>query len=251
MSIFGGPRLALDEFLKKAESYGLPVRFIREVERSYTVVSSESETDDFVRTALNHMYLSTNTQRSIRDISPALPIGEGTAIQTVYHEATHAYFDLKSDDPTFQTISKRVSEHYQEAPLTSGDAADDPIRIGQEAAACYVGHRAAGYWSTLEMLTMLDVKTIQENSASHQYLRNVPGDYNRHMAERTFGYQNTGWLWRRQQTSTTRPIPNFMKDFCDRALLESKIPDGFGQIPRFVEMMRTLCRNAPQIVCPY
>jgi hypothetical protein len=59
-------------------------------------------------------------------------------------------------------------------------------------------------------------------------------DYASAMADRVFGYQNGPGMFSvfREQNDTTRMITDKMKEFCDRVLLEGKIPDQFdGKAP--------------------
>jgi hypothetical protein len=82
-------------------------------------------------------------------------------------------------------------------------------------------------------------------------------EYDKSMAERTFGYSyEGGWLgFGEEQDLTTRPMTDDIKAFIDHDLLEDKIPDHFDQVAVFSEMLAridptTLVRQSPGTKLP-
>jgi hypothetical protein len=231
-----------DDFVRNAERYGLPVRFLRRVGRDYSISFGSSSA---VNPWFNTMTLEEEELRSGSQMAPALPIGEATAIQTIYHEATHAYLDLLSNDPRFSQFITAGEQHYQGARTTQGATTTDPERVFHEAAASYVGHRAATWWSTFESLSIY-VSMARTNPAAAGRLRQmnsferVREDYNRQMSQIVFGYSEEGGFLGvgSRQATTTRAMTGQMKTFLDHELLEDKIPDRFEAVAGFQQLLR-------------
>ncbi len=140
-----------DDFVGSAERYGLPVRFLRRVGRDYDISFGSSSA---VNAWLNSMTLEEKDLESAGQMAPVLPIGEGSAIRTVYEEATHAYLDPVSDEPEFDCFIGAGERHYESARTTGGAAATDPGRLFQEAVANCVAHRASVWWLTFEFFSI-------------------------------------------------------------------------------------------------
>lgn len=228
-------RQRYQEFIDNAERYGMPVRFLRYVERNYGIASGGS---DAVTPAINLMSLEEETLQSVEHISPMPPFGEGTGVQTIYHESTHAYFDLLSGEPAVSDVIRHGEAHYEEAPLQGGGTGDDPERIFQEAAASYVGHRVSTWWLAFEELSMAVAGRFPDAILS-TWIDRTRNNYNNRMAERTFGYQETGGFlgFGTSQTETTRQMSQQLKDFLDNHLLEGKIPDNFDEVVGFWQLI--------------
>src|SRR4051794_20797600 len=115
-----GNDYSLSGFIEAAERNGLPVRFLREVVKGYALKTADDD-DDRVKPALNRLYLSANTLSSVQKMAPTLPFGEAPGIQTIYHEATHAYFDLKQEDPSVASLLADCTRYYEAGSLSNGE----------------------------------------------------------------------------------------------------------------------------------
>lgn len=224
-------RQMYNDFVRNAERYGLPVRFLRQVGRDYAI-SYGSSSD--VNTWLNTMTLEEEDLRSASQMAPAFSIGEASAIRAIYEEATHAYFDRVSDETRFSRLITAGERHYLGAQTTESAITTDPCRVFQEAAGTYVGHRAAVWWSTFESLSIY-ARMASADAAVGQRLRTMNSfarlrdEYNREMAKVVFGYSEGGGFLGigSEQTYTTRSMTREMKTFLDDELLENKILDQF------------------------
>ena len=234
-------RQLYDSFVGNAERYGLPVRFLRRVGRNYSIGFGSSSAVNYW---LNTMTLEEEDLRSASQMAPTLPVGEASAIRTIYEEATHAYLDLVSNEPRFSRFIAAGERHYQGARTTRGTTTTDPGRVFQEAAGTYVAHRAAVWWSTFESLSIFaGMSSSDPAAASRLRQRNMFGrlrdDYNRQMAEVVFGYSEEGGFLGigSEQVETTRPMTGGMKTFLDHELLEDKIPDRFEAVAGFQQLL--------------
>ncbi len=229
-------RGGLVKFVAEAERHDLPVKFLKYLLHSSYSYSSAGASS-FVLPTFNHMVLEKNVIEGVTPLSLAAPLGEMTAIQTIYHEATHAWLDLQEDNPEVAALMKDGIKHYKGAPLMRGaKKADDPERIFHEAMGSYVGHRPSRYWGTLESLTFVDSLCTKgpppdKRAFLLKMTKRARSDYESAMADRVFGYQNGPGMFSvfREQNDTTRMITDKMKEFCDRVLLEGKIPDQFDR----------------------
>lgn len=230
-------RQMYDDFVRNAERYGLPVRFLRRVGRDYDISFGSSSA---VNTWFNSMTLEEEDLESASRMAPTLPIGEGSAIRTIYEEATHAYLDLLSDEPRFSRFIGVGERHYRGARTTGGTVTTDPGRVFQEAAANYVAHRAATWWLTFESLSIYTSMAASDPAAASRLrqmnaFERLRDDYNRQMTQVVFGYSEEGGFLGlgSEQAETTRAMSGDMKDFLDHELLEDKTPDTFDAVAGF------------------
>lgn len=218
------------DFIARAERFGLPVGMLRNVARSDYTYRQGSSTS--VSPWLNTMTFEPADLAAVANMSPSKPRKEARGVQTIYHEATHAWLDVKQDDAEVRVLRQEGREYYKDAPLSAGQA-DDPERIFEEAIASYVGHRTSTYWQALEELTII-ADTLAAKPAPDAQARilgqakTVRATYERQMGERVFGYQTPGW-WSSQQIYTKRLVSSSIKDFADVRLLENKLPDQFAR----------------------
>ena len=219
------------KFIREMQSHGLPVRFLRKVERDVPIDLGTSI--DAYRD--NQLFLTDETLTEVEEMELGNATGGSRAIQTIYHEATHAYLDLMKDHPRFRRFMARGERHYEGAPLAGGEVADDPWRVFQEAAASYVGHRVSAWWLAYDTLAI----RIQRHRLTDRVLGQIRRDYDAAMAERVFGYEYEGGFLGigDEQVETTRPMTTEMKTFLDRELLENKIPERFDAVPFFATMI--------------
>lgn len=229
-------------FIANAERYGLPVRFLRHVARRYTIDYGSS---DEVNAFFNEMTLEEQTLRSVEGMSPAPPFGEASGIRTIYEESAHAFIDLMENDPRFKAFISAGERHYKGAPVSGRRVTSDPERVFNEAAANYVAHRVASWWTAFKNLSIyiamsaaspVQARRIRERGVFER----VRNDYNRAMAEVVFGYSMEGGFLGigSEQAETSLPMTREMKVFLDRELLEGRIPDRFEQVAGFQRMLR-------------
>jgi len=223
----------------------MPVKFLKLVSSKYTFGHTSGIAN--TNTWLNNIDLSDSELSTLRaGFRPGGTMGESTTIQTLYHEATHAYLDLRDDEKKFKDFIKDGDNYYKDAPLEGGKVAKDPDRIFQEAAASYVGDRAASWYSSYDFIEVLresvDKKTWDGEGNKKVYdgaeklARKVPGEYDRSMRDRVFGYEER---WG-DQVPTTKPISAAIKVFCDQEILEGKIPDGFDSSAFLKDKLQSL-----------
>lgn len=226
-----------NDFIRNAEIYGLPVRFLRRVGRDYGISFGRSSR---VCLTLNMMTLEEADLQSASQIALTYPFGGTSAIRTIYEEATHAYLDMVSNEPRFSRFIAEGVRHYQDARTTGGEITTDPWQVFQEAAGIYVGHRAAIWWSTFESL-VINASIACSGPAAAGRLREINkfaqlrDSYNRLMAEVVFGYSYEGGFLGigSEQAYTTRAMSDEMKTFLDHELLEDRIPDRFEAVAGF------------------
>jgi hypothetical protein len=217
----------LKKFIASAKHFGLPVGFLSEVVGRYNFRSPEGQGTDNVMPTLNLMTVYEDNLRLVEKASPGLPIGEGSAINTVYHEATHAYFDLEESSPGLATAFEDAVRRLRGGHRKDGKTISDPERAAHETAGTYVGHRVFTWWSALERLTLAGHNLDQGSEPQHvaEYLADVDTAYDQSMKEKVFGYESS---WGKQ-IEIAAPIPTLLRQFCDRELLEGKIPDRFAE----------------------
>ncbi len=225
-------------FVQQVDGYGMPARFLRLVGEKYTF--GETSGISNANPVLNIIDLDKGDLATLKaGFRPGGTMGESSTIQTLYHEATHAYLDLKENETKFAEFIRDGIAYYKSAPLAGGRVADDPGRIFQEAAASYVGHRAATWYQTYDMIERLR-EDLDETTWSgrgdrgfydrmEKLVAKIPAEYDKSMRDRVFGYQEVGWPGFKEQVETTRAISARIKLFCDDEILENKISDTFAQ----------------------
>jgi hypothetical protein len=200
---------------------------------------------DHTRTFLNEMVLYESTWRGL--LHNPSKRADVTAVQTLYHEASHAYVDLEDIDDT-KMWAEAVSI-YKTAKLVNGKTVSDPAEAVEEAVAEYVGHRAAQVWFARDKMALVNLildkfearqlKADQMKEIIGNVLAqgSIPGSYNRAMLERVFGYQKVGGT---QVPVAAEPIPDRLRHFCDTVILEDKIWDNFNFMPQLVSHYQQL-----------
>ena len=228
----GTVTVLVNQFINQVESYGMPVKFLRFVATKYTFGETSGTAN--TNTWLNNMDLKDSDVDSLKaGFRPGGTQGEASTVQTIYHEGTHAYLDLRDGEKKFKDFIQDGESYYKDAPLEGGKTAKDPSRILTEAAAGYVGDRAAAWYGTYDFIEALREGVDQATWAGKgnkdlydrmdKIARKIPGDYDRSMRDRVFGYEER---WG-NQIPTTKPISASIKVFCDTEILEGKIPDAF------------------------
>ncbi len=211
----------------------MPVGFLREVASSdYTILAIGKSSS--VMRSLDILFLD---DKDLHGMSIALSDADSASqhLQNAYHEATHAWLDLKSDLPEVQALRERGVANYHNAPVEHGATAD-PERLFEEAMGAYVGQRAVVYWTALAKLrswssSRIDMTIARSVKMMTRAVSEVPMQYDEGMRERVFGYQSPPWYagHSNDQNRTSQAITREMKSFADERLLENKIPDLFVQ----------------------
>ena len=240
-------RQIVENAIDRLGRFNMPVEFLRFIASSNYSYSRTSGTDN-ANLVFNTVNFGNDVLRGLGNFRPGGTMGETSAILTFYHEMTHALLDLKEDDEPFRSFIQSGIRHYQNAPMRGGGTSGDESRLFQEAAASYVGHRAAKWYGTYELLEVYR-ETVSRNTwegVQPDFFDNIerlataiPNNYDMEMAERTFGYDQ-GFLGLSRQIYTTRRISDSIKEFCDREILESRIPDTFQSTYFLNEKYRSL-----------
>jgi len=230
-----------DDLIHNAEKYGLPVKLLRRVSRDYSIGFGDSSV---VNATLNTMTLEEEDLSSASQMSPTWPIDVSSGLRTIYEEATHAYLDIISDEPRFSRFIEKGEQHYKGALTTKSKVTTDPMRVFQEAAGGYVGHRVFSWWLTFELLSIYVSKAIVNEAFAARLkeknlISKLRDDYNKKMAEVVFGYSDEGGFLGigSEQAYTTRAMSGEMKAFLDHELLEDKIPDRFEAVAGFQQLL--------------
>ena len=244
-------RMGFGEFIAEANRAGLPVRFLNEVGRSnynYDYATDQNETSIW----FNTLSLTRETLASVTSLSRFERGAAASGILAIYHEATHAWFDIMEQRPDVIALTTHGRHYYAGSKRISGALVDDAERAFQEAAAEYVAHRASNYWSTLFKLSSFERMVaadppVAKLGVALANVKKVPSEYNQVMAERRMGYQMTGPFGIGVQDVLTKKISPVIKSFCDRVLLENLIPDYFSAALPLRHKYDAFARKYPQL----
>jgi hypothetical protein len=202
---------------------GLPTQFLENISEHYSIWEGNAHTKPMV----NVIVLPPDSLSAWREISMDRT---ANGLHNFYHETTHAFLDLKSDDPKFAKFINDGERYYEGAILENGERASDPHRLFQEAAAQYVQHRVALFYRTLSILRVL--ACVQEVMPAR-----IPEDLAKITREYVDGANQPIFAYERpflgEQEHTTRDISPEIKSFLDQELLEGKIPPDFDAVENF------------------
>jgi hypothetical protein len=229
-------------FVANADYFGLPVGFLKAVGKSYSFgvrwTDGPSETDVY----FNKITLSSaGVYDQLVDLAYGPPRGVTSALLTAYHEGSHAYLDLKEDDPRFKAFVAGGLAHYKGAPLKDGTTCRDPERLLTEAVAAYVAERAVTWWMAFDALASLTADAERGKGtpgARAQLANKARTGYNSvcKQADYVYGYDEVN----SQQVETTRPMTAAMRAFLDKEFLEDRIPDEFDAATRLAPLYQAL-----------
>jgi hypothetical protein len=164
-------------------------------------------------------------------------LASDVSVQTLYHEATHAYIELDDYDQT-QEFGEAM-KYYNHVKLENGNIVLNTERAVTEAAAEYVGHRASTVWSawwrmnflanSLLPSVMIGKMTVAraEDLIDISGQNSIPVTYNLAMQQRIFGYTDDSG---EQSEIAATPIFDKLRDYCDRVILDHKIYDDFNNM---------------------
>ncbi|MET0287732.1 MAG: hypothetical protein ABW352_24805 [Polyangiales bacterium] len=228
-------RAQFRRFIADMAFHRLPVRFLEDVEgSSYLILDTKKGSR--VIPSFNTMLLDESDLLGVSNVTDGRSSASGV-IGDVYHEATHAWLDLRRGLPEVRALREQGIAHYHDAPVVHDEQADSE-RLFEEAIAEYVGWRISVFWQARSSLLIWRerVKPRGDRSARAEeqlasVLRKLPSDYDRGMALREFGYQPPPWFSSRggAQDVTTREISTAMRSFADDRLLENRVPHFFIQ----------------------
>ena len=179
-------------FISKADRLGMPVKYLRDVEKDWSYTFSETDGINETGTTRNVMNLNANTIAGGNALSIEKPQSASGAVQSIYHESVHAWMDIKADDQAIKDLMKNGEKYYKGAPLDDNSTADDEERIVQEAVAEYVGDRVSNWFNAMQALTLYkgyvkpDQLTISNATKAIQKIKSL---YLIVTAARAFGYQ--------------------------------------------------------------
>jgi hypothetical protein len=187
--------------------------------------------------------LKRSSLKLLRDVDPRVRNYEWTAIDSVYHECTHSYLfrKLKSSDAQVTGLVTRAEAYYKDAPMKNGTKSKDPARLCHEAAAEYVAHRASAWWQTYEQLHLClsSFGNVKHNPRfTYGIFKKLITKYDKAMARGLHGYEEQG----SDEVYTKRKIMPELKRYCDRVLLEGKLPYRFSNDQRLVKVWRQAYR---------
>ena len=246
-------KIVLAQFIDAAGNLGMPVNVLRRVRSDYTIKFKRGDGDDHTSPFWNDLVLYETTVNGLQQ--PGGRWADSTSVQTLYHEATHAIIDI--DDVDDNGLFKSAVFEFDRAKLKNGNRVDDPDRVAQEAAGCYVGHRAASAWQIFQkiefwMTILYKYETRQMAADRARELLSmtttgvsIPEYYERLMRERIFGYQEVG----SSQVSVNYPMPNLLRVYCD-SVLENKILDSFAQMTLFTSRYEALKERLAKLGLP-
>src|SRR5579884_351241 len=150
-------------FIKQAQQYSMPTAFLTRLVNEYKFDFETATGDAHVNTGWWHHELVLYEQTWKGLTRP--DFADSVSVLNLYHEGTHAYLDLIDYDQTRQF--GEAMKYYEWAKLTNGDYVRpeaDSERAVQEAAAMYVGYRAATVWKTWWPVKFIDklVKSVSD-----------------------------------------------------------------------------------------
>jgi hypothetical protein len=230
----GGARsdYSLQPFINAVKTYGMPVEYLRVVESRARRKAAGTDGIDHYSPTFTTLAFTPQTIDGLNVSGAPSDLPTVLEVQTVYHEATHAFLYLTAaENPSLKSFLKAEESRFKGAPLEDGTKGDDTERLLQEAAGEYVGNRAATYWSALWNLTKMQrafEKGASRNPAFWKAFETIPGAYDRGMALRPGGYQFRG-LTNSRQVESRQPITTTLMDYCDRVILESRVPHQFAR----------------------
>lgn len=252
-----------DSFMSDADRYGMPVRFLRYVRPRIAVATNgivpgqrfavPSTGETHYNDVLNLMDVDTRDADGLAAFHTAS--AAPSAVGDIYHEATHAYLDLRLEahDRGISNILRDAESYYTGAPLQRGGQATNPALLAGEAAASFVGWCASAWWHAFWLLRMVQEGLVRRDPSGRtvrrplrqpaQILARAETVYETSLRATSFGYDCTRQVLGRcsiwsEQIETTRPIMPRLREFLSGHLLENKIPMSFDAVPAFRELWR-------------
>ncbi len=221
----GTPDDLFDASIDSAESLGLPVKFLREVQGVYSATTTGDNSTNTVLNVIEFMpgVLTRNFDPTNAGMSPIFG--------TLYHEGTHAYIeDLMSDVEPFASARKIAEIYYRNSPVgDQGTITTDPSRLAAEAAGEYVDHRINTWWKAY---TSLAAKASR-GKLTADALDKIRDAYNEGMKKQDFGYSVEDG----EELHTSTSMDASLMRVLDERVLEDKIPKSFDQVAAFAKII--------------
>ena len=90
-----GRTAVLTNFIHRVKKVGMPVKMLSYVNSNYRVVNAGPGGQNETNVWFNQIHLSEQVHASVDVMSWDGVGGQESGLDSVYHECTHAYFDLK------------------------------------------------------------------------------------------------------------------------------------------------------------
>jgi hypothetical protein len=244
MAILAKPRDVSNDyvaFINRVMACGMPVGFLLQVRVAGTKVYwdplvDKSETEEYLFPFTEQIHFRPEIADYLSsDIDPTRGKGSTREIGTIYHERTHAYLDIKQNDPKVAEIIRNGTAYYKDAPMSDGSTSRDPARLFNEAVATYVQHRIVNWFDRFLLLESTFSATPKDRWASA--IATIRGMYVHEAKKRLFGYEER---FSNPELETTKPISDDLRNFCDHELLEDKIPDDFDSVPAYQQLLQNM-----------
>jgi hypothetical protein len=185
-------------------------------------------------------------------------------LDTVYHEATHAYFDLRQDanDRAFLALLASARRYYADAPFAvlgqnrrvGSATTDEQIRRAvSEAAGEYVGNQVFRFWSARSLLEILRSPLLpngdrRPSQQAIEQVRRIRTDYEDRWSSsggtgQQFGYTMTDETFSPSPRRLLKPIMPRLAYFLDNHLLEGRMAARFEQLTLFQPILQELAQT--------
>jgi hypothetical protein len=233
------PREVYKQTIAYASELGLPTKFLEAVLSQYSIRETSNVNTDFTEPKMNNMYLKADTIETLENLEKLKTWSPeaSRALDSIYHESTHAYMAMMKNSPEFQEMISRGRAYYVRAPLQEGlFTAKNPERVFQEAVGEYVGNRVFIWWSAYGLVLLAISKAGEMPERAANLLQKARTEYDESAAKRVFGYEEQGLFSRERHTS--KGLSDELKTFLDSGILEGKLPDRFDDIALFKKLLR-------------
>jgi hypothetical protein len=186
----------IEGMVARLQHEGLPVKFL-----TTTLANLDVEMTDDAKPRYSPFWERLYVPESS---VTAVPGGMAPNPTFVYHESTHAFFDVHRKDPKVRELIDEGRRYYEHAPVRNSSQTEDlsipttdPDRVFQEAAAEYVANRIDTWWTAAQGLVRLAQRSkkglgfpVRNNPAGNfiQDAVDLRLDYDKGMARKDFGY---------------------------------------------------------------
>jgi hypothetical protein len=234
----------LKEFVGVATRWGLPTKMLsRVLEKCSVGIAPDDGEEEYQRFKMwgiavgRKFNLHAETMDGIQVLHPGQDgSSQAHQIASIYHESTHAFFDIEGDDETVKPVMAHGETYFTGAPLSAGGVTKDPNRTFQEVAAEYVENRVWGWWTSLEK-----IKFNMQRGTLDKQLEKIRTFYNGEMSKSLLGEAH--WKQNGEDVLNARPISKELKAFLDHTILEDRIPDRFDSVQLFTNLIKSVEPN--------
>lgn len=245
----------VENFVKKADAYGMPTRVLKAVlaKAQYGTVPNESNP----RTTNNGNLISLPVNQW-EQLSNASPLNRDSsqfdAVSSIYHESTHSFlWNIGGSDAAL--AFQAAATHYQYSPLNDGSGlkfSKDGSNLEQgkevrlfvdEVAGEYVENRIETWWRAFSNIQSA-IGNIGKDGGEKVYNRILSfretyetESRNLFLQPTKVGYIRRGWYFKDELRSTVTMPPDFAA-WLDSVILEGKVKRHFDQDPIFKKLIR-------------